>query len=317
VPWIYQNSKTAYMVPMESSGKTIGGVGTFGRFVDPYDASFRESLRTRLLGDLKETINDPYCIGYFVDNEMPWGDVSALGLRALVTAGDRQGKIAFVQQLKNRYDSIDALNQAWGSAFESWDAFQNSTKAPVELGKAYSDLTNYTFQAAKQYFKVVSEVIRELAPQHLYLGCRYSGYGINPLTVLAAAMYADAVSFNVYEFSPTEQAHMELVVDKPVMIGEFHFGAMDRGQFHPGIVRVSDQKERADAYKKYVEAALRHPQIISCHWFQYVDSPTTGRSSDGENFQIGFVDNSDTTYPEIIEASREIGNNLYEMRLKK
>ncbi len=27
-------------------------------------------------------------------------------------------------------------------------------------------------------------------------------------------------------------------------VGEFHFGALDRGMFHPGLVGVADQKER-------------------------------------------------------------------------
>ena len=97
----------------------------------------------------------------------------------------------------------------------------------------------------------------------------------------------------------------------PLIIGEFHFGALDRGMFHTGLVPVANQQERAEAYKQYVRGALQHPQFVGCHWFQYADEPVTGRVYDEENYQIGFVDVADTPYAETIEASREIGYNLY------
>ena len=40
----------------------------------------------------------------------------------------------------------------------------------------------------------------------------------------------------------------------------------------------------------------------------------TGRW-DGEGYQIGFVDVADTPYPEMIKASREVGENMYTYRM--
>ena len=99
--------------------------------------------------------------------------------------------------------------------------------------------------------------------------------------------------------------------DKPLLIGEFHFGALDRGMFHTGLVPVENQADRAQSYKEYVLGALRHPQMVGTHWFQYMDQHTTGRVYDEENYQIGFVDIADTPYPETIAASREVGQLLY------
>jgi hypothetical protein len=101
----------------------------------------------------------------------------------------------------------------------------------------------------------------------------------------------------------------------PLIIGEFHFGALDRGMFHTGLVPVASQGERARMYASYVTGALRHPQFVGTHWFQYRDEPTTGRSLDEENYQIGFVDNVDTPYPETVAACREVGAAMYETRL--
>jgi len=60
--------------------------------------------------------------------------------------------------------------------------------------------------------------------------------------------------------------------------------------------------------------SLRHPNIVGCHWFSYRVEPTTGRTLDGENYQNGFVDVADTPYTETIQATREIGYHLYEIR---
>jgi hypothetical protein len=105
--------------------------------------------------------------------------------------------------------------------------------------------------------------------------------------------------------------------DKPCIIGEFHFGALDRGMFHTGLVATRDQAERAATYTRYVTDCLEDPNIVGCHWFQYMDSPVTGRSLDGENYQIGFIDNVDTPYAEIVAASRQLGAAMYRIRTEK
>jgi len=102
--------------------------------------------------------------------------------------------------------------------------------------------------------------------------------------------------------------------DKPVVIGEFHFGALDRGMFHTGLVPCTSQADRAATYKAYVRGAMANPQIVGTHWFQYQDEATTGRPLDEENYQIGFVDVCDTPYAETIAASREAGQDMYQFR---
>ncbi|MPM75719.1 hypothetical protein SDC9_122713 [bioreactor metagenome] len=54
--------------------------------------------------------------------------------------------------------------------------------------------------------------------------------------------------------------------------------------------------------------------MVGAHWFQLRDQPLTGRS-DGEGYQIGFVDIADTPYREMIRTSRDIGEHMYRYRL--
>jgi hypothetical protein len=117
------------------------------------------------------------------------------------------------------------------------------------------------------------------------------------------------VSYNLYHRSVADFKYPG--GDKPLIIGEFHFGALDRGMFHTGLVPTPNQAARAQAYKDHVLGALRHPQFVGTHWFQWKDEPTTGRVLDEENYQIGLVDVADTPYRETIEAVREVGYHLY------
>ena len=99
----------------------------------------------------------------------------------------------------------------------------------------------------------------------------------------------------------------------PVMVGEFHFGAMDRGLFHAGLVDVESQQARGQAYETYVRSALEHPNFIGTHWHQFSDQAATGRF-DGENFQVGFTDCCDTPYYETINHIRKVGYDMYGIR---
>ena len=123
------------------------------------------------------------------------------------------------------------------------------------------------------------------------------------------------IGFNKYRYSVDDFALPE-GVDKPAVIGEFHFGALDRGMFHTGLRRTANQAERAEKYMSYVRGALENRFLVGTHWFQYADQATTGRG-DGENYQIGFLDICDTPYWETIQAARDVGRTLYNHRLGK
>ena len=98
--------------------------------------------------------------------------------------------------------------------------------------------------------------------------------------------------------------------EKPLLVGEFHFGCLDRGMFKAGLAPVYDQTERGRCFERFTEGCLRHLLIVGCHWFQYRDQPLLGRG-DGEAYQIGFVDVCDRPYRELCDAARRFGENMY------
>jgi hypothetical protein len=151
------------------------------------------------------------------------------------------------------------------------------------------------------------------APGQLDLGCRFSER--NEQVLKACAEVVDVVSFNIYRPSvdPERWAYTS-DLGKPCIIGEFHFGALDRGSLHPGLVEVRDQAERAQMLVDYVNSVIALPAFVGCHWFQYVDEPLTGRTLDGENYNIGLLTVTDTPFPELTKAARSVHEGIYERR---
>ena len=231
-------------------------------------------------------------------------------LPTLASPPDQVAKQVFLVDLQAKYDTIEKLNASWGTVHASWDDLMKTTTPPDPL-KARDDLLAFYTKTAEQYFRTCAEAIKEIAPHTLYLGCRFAW--VNDRAVRAAAKYCDVLSFNRYEYSVAD-FRLPDGVDKPAIIGEFHFGALDRGMFHTGLQPSPDQAARAEAYSSYVQGALENPWLVGTHWFQYGDQATTGRG-DGENYQIGFLDICDTPYPEITEASRTVGAKMYQLRL--
>ncbi|MGB9607696.1 MAG: beta-galactosidase, partial [bacterium] len=287
---------------------------------DVFDERFEKTLERVIENATREWKDDPWCMGYFVDNELSWGgwgdDPASryqLPLKALASDGKLFTKREFTRLLKEKYGEIERINQAWGIKAESWEEFMEK---PVQLHMpltqaCISDLSELLTHFARKYFKVVRDTLKKYAPNQLYLGCRFAS---RPMEVVkVSAEYCDVVSFNIYSREVKEEWwSFTNTLGKPCIIGEFHFGALDRGMFHPGLVAVENQEERGKAYQEYVKSVWKLPAFVGCHWFQFVDEPLTGRF-DGENYNIGFLSVVDYPYWELVNSAREINSQVYKV----
>ncbi len=298
-----------------------GGIGgTHGRIPtgngntihDVFDTRFAGSVRNSLRAQAERHRDDPFCLGWFVDNELSWGANTAVAAGAL-SAGMR-GSAAFgamLGLLRERYADVEQLNAAWGTGFASFEA----VGAPPAMNeRVRADYVAFARLHARTYFRTVREELRGLDPNHLYLGARFAGLAPSEVAE-ACAEFCDVMSYNIYQ-RRVEAGRWEFLkgYDKPVIIGEFHFGALDRGMLHTGLGPTASQEERAAAYGEYVRSVLAHPSFVGAHWFQWVDQPLTGRTRDGENYNIGLVSIVDEPYRELLESARTVHGEAYWLR---
>lgn len=288
---------------------------------DPFDARFpsdcAESFRAKAL----ELRDDPWCLGYFVDNELPWNgsgdrnEPDGLALQALAAPGGQPAKRAFQRQLEAKYGAVERFDAAWGISLKSWADFDalfepGAAPSPRQQLNRHADETEFVYRFALRYFTVVRDTLHRFDSHHLYLGCRFAGRSAD--AERAAAAVCDVVSYNVYApgLDPATWASTENF-NKPCLVSEFQFGALDRGMFAAGLVPAPGQAQRAGMMGDYVDSVLDRPTFVGVHWYKYADEPLTGRSLDGENSNIGFVSVTDTPYPEMVAAARRVLANAY------
>jgi hypothetical protein len=309
----YLQRKTPYTVSVNFSWPKVGGKLKFPNVFHPnYKVKLEKTFEKHAV-----TWDDDYCIGYFVDNELHgWGKI---GQQVMMSPASDEAKKELTKFLKDKYQSIAQLNKTWESKYASWASFLNSTtEVTAKVGKG--DLLAFEKIMVELYYKTCREVIKAKAPNKLYMGSRLHNHyypqdlGHQRWIVPIAAKYCDIVSFNRYRFVPDDLSFHDQSIDKPIIIGEFHFGALDRGMLHTGLRSVQNQEQRGRVYYQYIKGALENPYVVGAHWFQYGEQAVTGRG-DGENYQIGFLDVCDTPYQETIDASRKVGGLMYLIRL--
>jgi hypothetical protein len=323
-PELFGLKRVPYTPTIDLSGDyahVSSGHDYWGKMHDPFDPKFAEAVDQGLRTATAKYRDDPWCLGYFVDNEVSWGGGSddcghyGLAYGALASGADQPAKKAFVRQLKDRYREIGKMNEAWGTEFKSWESLLSQPWEPPDTLAPHmrEDFSSFLRAFARQYFRTIREALKKHDPNHLYLGCRFAWR--TPEAVEASAEYCDVVSFNIYrQRVDAEEWGFTRSLNKPCIIGEFHFGARDRGMFHTGLVSLDTQEARAAMYRDYIHSVVDNPAFVGCHWFQYFDEPLVGRSYDGENYNIGFVDVTDTPYPEMVAAAKAAHAEAYRRR---
>jgi hypothetical protein len=298
----------------------------WGPMPDPFDPKFAAAVEDGLRSQLQSRRDDPFLIGYFVENELAWAkgrnsgkdsEHFSLLYGVLGAAPDSPAKQAWVQLLQTQYRDIAALNRSWGTDFASWtDLLLTAYMPPDTLATPAmrTDFSAFLKTYAEHYFQTIAAVIRKYDPNHLYLGSRFSNFAIEE--VQACAAFCDVISFNIYarEVAPESWSFLN-GMGKPAVIGEFHFGALDRGMFGPGLVPVPNQEARGEAYANYLRSVIANPNFVGAHWFQYADEPLTGRLNDGEDYAIGLVSVADVPYPELTAAAHAANEQVYVTRL--
>jgi hypothetical protein len=89
----------------------------------------------------------------------------------------------------------------------------------------------------------------------------------------------DVFSMNCYKqrLPADEMERISEMLNMPIMIGEWHFGALDVGLPASGIGHVPDQAARGKAYRVYLEDAASRPWCVGVHYFILYDQSALGR----------------------------------------
>lgn len=304
-----KENKLAYVLPLSRFPGTKALI--YRDFPDVFSDEYKKNSGefARQLNDYKD---DPYLVGYFLRNEPQW----AFGYHNLayeMFATDQQSatKDEFINWINSKYNnSIESFNKSWNLSIGSFNDLKKLTFKDYPSVMADSDFYSFSTIMVKRYVDVPCDEVAKVDKNHLNLGMRYAW--ISSDLLYKAGERFDVFSVNGYGYIPPATAEIARISNKPVMIGEFHHGAVDRALPATGITGVISQDERAAVYRNYIEQGFARPELIGMHYFQWVDQPYYGRF-DGENYNIGVVTIQNLPYRELSEAMRITNERIYKV----
>ncbi len=307
-----RDARFPYVRPLRSDLRGVPNV--YRDFPDVFDPAF-DAAAAGFARQLLDTKDDPALIGYFLTNEPTWGfagESPAAGM--IFTTDGGATRRALAEHLRGKYADEAALRAAWDTPV-TFDRLAAGRWSPGDAdarlnGVARDDLRAFSTVMVDKLFRTLGAACKKVDPNHLNLGARY--HTVPPQWVLEGMKSFDVFGVNGYgeRVDAERLAAASETVGKPVMIGEFHFGALDAGLPAPGLVHVRDQADRGRAYRAYVEHAAAQSWCVGAHYFQLYDQSALGRF-DGETYNIGFLDVCNRPYDDLVAAARASHERLY------
>jgi len=304
-----RENKIPYVLPLNRFPSTK--IQIYRDFPDVFSEEYlANSVEfARQLADYRD---DPYLVGYFLRNEPNWAfGYHNLAFEMFATNTESATKHAFIRWIGDKYNSdVTVFNKAWNLNLDEIGSLISLTFKDMPSQQADSDFYAFSTIMVKRYIDIPCDEVAKVDKNHLNLGMRYAW--ISSDLLYKAGERFDVFSINGYGYDPPATAEIARISGKPVMIGEFHHGAVDRALPATGITGVLNQEQRAAAYRHYIEQGFARPELIGMHYFQWVDQPYYGRY-DGENYNIGIVTITNTPYPELTEAMTVTNLRIYDV----
>ncbi len=280
-------------------------------FPDVFHAGFGQDAAD-YAGQLRTTLDDPALIGYFLMNEPTWAFSSELPAAGLLYNSETNAtRDELARFLRRKYEGDAALAAAWKTA-ATFDKIGRGRWQGLLPPESMGDLRDFSGVMVERYFQALSKACRQVDSKHLNLGMRWQGIpkdwavpGMKSFDVFSLNCYQDKLPAGTAE-------RIASLLKMPVLVGEWHFGALDAGLPASGIGHLKNQAERAKAYRVYLEDAAADPYCAGVHWFTLYDQSALGRF-DGENYNIGFLDVCNRPYDELSRGAIASHERMYQV----
>ena len=284
----------------------------FRDFPDVFASEYEENSRAFARRELKPMADDPYLLGYFMHNEPEWlfqADVN-LAWELLVKPEPLKSRAHLAAWLEKRYTTAERLSQAWGIEIDRFERLLQPLPRSTQLSsRGMADLDEYEQLLIDAFGGIPMRACRAVAPHHLCMGLRYSGVNDK---ILRSCRAFDIFSFNCYSRTPEKHIALARQSGKPMLIGEWHFGAPDAGLLRTALLSAVTQQERAKAYRRYIETVAADPYMVGAHYFEYNNQTLMGRF-DGEHMSHGIIDCCNKPYPHLVQAIAQSSERLYDV----
>jgi len=244
---------------------------------------------------LAATKDDPYLLGHFSDNELP-----------------------FPGDALDRYLSLPQTDPGYGAA-QSWLRERKHNDQAGKTDITDDDRAAFRGYLVDRYLSITTAAIRKYDPHHLCLGPRFHSSELHSKPAFqAAGKYLDAIAINYYGAwtpNPVTMANWESWSGKSFIITEWYVKGDDTGMGNTGGAGwiVPTQKDRGLFYQNFTLGLLESKACVGWHWFKYMDNDPTNLKADPSNRDSnkGIVNIRYEPYLPLIEKMKQLNDNVY------
>ncbi|KAL7570159.1 hypothetical protein ACA910_019997 [Epithemia clementina (nom. ined.)] len=233
---------------------------------------------------LVETCNDPWLLGHFSDDEMPFKE----------------------NDIVNRYLGLPDTDPGHQAALRWLSQRKKKTQDISE-----NDHAEFCTYVISRYFQIVSSAMKKYDPNHMFLGTRFHGPVFKQDSAfVACSQWVDVVSINYYQrFTPEQERlnHWSKLSGRPLIVTEWcakSDDATDCDNVAGAGLIVPTQKNRGAFYENFAIGLLRNPNVVGWHWFRYLDK---------QNSNMGILDSNFRPYGPLTTSMHQINTKLYSL----
>ena len=245
---------------------------------------------------LASTKDDPWLLGHFSDNEMPFKR------EAIINYLDLPDK-----------DPGHQAARAW------LQARHGATATVKDITE--QDRKDFLALVTDRYFGIVSRAIKKYDPNHCFLGSRFHGGELNyPEVFKAAGKYVDVIAVNYYRTWTPSQKHLAMWSEesgRPILISEWYVKGVDSGlpnNSGAGWI-VKTQRDRGLFFQNFAPSLLESKVCVGWHWFKYMDNDPMEPGSEPSNRDSnkGIVSYLYEPYATLLELMKALNDRVYSL----
>lgn len=237
-PMVYTTTLSFMSAYAKQRNRKNGKPGFPEECLPVFDPEF-ETFCDRYAQKLAATKDDPWLLGHFTDNELPFRPYILKNYLKL--SKDDPGRRAAQQFLAERGKSVDQINE--------------------------SDEADFLTTVANRYYSTVVKAIKKHDPNHLVIGSRINGRNIND-PVFQGSRPLDVISINYYHHWSADQKQLDRAAAlsaRPILQSEWYANV---GSANAGFL-VKTQRDRGLFYTNHAISLLENRNCVGWHWFKY------------------------------------------------
>lgn len=287
------NFMSSYGAKRGGTYQQSGHIGYPKDCIFVFDPEF-ETFCDNYARQLAQSKDDPWLLGHFSDNEMPF---------------KRDALLNYLQLPEK-----DAGYQAARAWLQARHGAQATIKDITE-----QDRKDFLALVTDRYYRIVSTAIKKYDPNHCFLGSRFHGAELNyPEVFRAAGAYVDVMAVNYYRTWTPSVEKLNLwskESGRPILITEWYVKGADAGLANTSGAGwiVKTQEDRGRFYQHFTLGLLESKVCVGWHWFKYSDNDPAEPGTDPSNRDAnkGIVTARYETYPALLAGMKPLNDRVY------